>query len=84
MGQIPSVEPFSALENLEWLGWYEKTTITDGDLSLLLNLTKLTKLNIPRRKHYLQTAEEILKAISEKNEVNNSTYEVKSGRLLIC
>jgi hypothetical protein len=72
MGQIPSVEPFSALENLEWLGWYEKTTITDGDLSPLLNLPKLIKLAIPRRKHYSHTDEEILKAISEKNEVNRS------------
>lgn len=74
MGDIPTVQPFSILENLEKLSFLEKTTITDGNLASLLNLTKLIKLHITRRKHYSHTDEDILKTIQEKNKVKN--YEL--------
>lgn len=63
MGDMPTVKTFSMLVNLEQLGWHEKTTVTDGDLTPLFNLKKLKRFHITRRKHYSHTTDEIMEKI---------------------
>jgi Leucine-rich repeat (LRR) protein len=51
-GKIESLQPLAKLRTLEWIGFCESTNIMDGDLSPLLNQTKLERVSFQNRRHY--------------------------------
>ena len=54
-GPIASLAPLVGLTRLEKLYLYESTRVMDGDLSPLLQLTRLTDLRMMNRRHYEPT-----------------------------
>ena len=57
-GSIQSIEPIRFLNRLEVLFFYGDTTISDGDLSVLMELESLQFLSFANRRHYSAKCEE--------------------------
>ena len=51
-GEIATLAPLSCLENLKALAFAGNTIIKDGDLSVLIELPKLSMLMFQGRRHY--------------------------------
>jgi hypothetical protein len=64
VGDIESLKPLARLEKLETVLFYESTNIVDGDLSPLLNKSKLSRVSFRNRRHYSQRREEFGAAYS--------------------
>ena len=58
-GQIESLRPLEHLAQLESVMFYGSTNISDGDLSPLLELKKLSAISFQNRRHYSHRREDV-------------------------
>ncbi|MFW0774078.1 hypothetical protein ACLRGI_12995 [Paenarthrobacter nitroguajacolicus] len=65
-GDLESLAPIRNMQELRELFLYESTTFVDGDLSPLLDLTKLTDLRLMNRKHYLPKVTEVERVVEAR------------------
>jgi Leucine-rich repeat (LRR) protein len=65
-GEIESLTPLAGLRELERFFAWESTNITDGDLSMLMDLPSLHEVAMMSRRHYRPTVREVERALAER------------------
>jgi uncharacterized protein DUF4375 len=66
VGKVASLHFLRALPELEGLALTERTVVTDGDMSILLELPALKRVQYTERRHYRPSREDIRKVLNTR------------------